>query len=247
MTQTRGLAIVIPARNEEEHIGPCLESLRASALFARRTLGERTPRLLVVVVIDGSDDRTSAIARAFSDVIVVEGVTSAQGNVGRARAAGVAVARDHFGDEPVAALWIANTDADSQVPLNWVARHIELADAGADVVLGTVRPNFDDLSRLQIHAWTQAHSDSQPAGRIYGANLGIRADVYGAAGGFAPIVEHEDVDLVNRARARGATVIETHDHEVLTSGRRIGRTPGGFAGYLRSQLSTPARSAYAEA
>ncbi|MFC6172012.1 glycosyltransferase [Subtercola frigoramans] len=243
----RGLAIVIPARNEEELIGPCLESLRASALFAHRTPGGCSPRLQVVVVIDGSVDRTSAIAGTFSDVTVVEMESSDRGNVGRARASGVVVALDHFREEPAHSVWIANTDADSQVPLNWVARHMELAELGADVVLGTVRPNFDDLSKAQIRAWTQTHSGSQPTGRIYGANLGIRADVYRAAGGFSPVTEHEDVDLVTRARACGASIIETRDHEVLTSGRRTGRTPGGFAGYLRSQLSMPSSSSYAEA
>ena len=33
-------------------------------------------------------------------------------------------------------LWLANTDADSVVPWNWLIHQVDLADAGADLVLG---------------------------------------------------------------------------------------------------------------
>ena len=75
-------------------------------------------------------------------------------------------------------------------------------------------------------------------GHVHGASLGIRADVYAAAGGFDAIAEHEDVDLVQRCRVLGANLHASASAEVLTSGRFIGRTPGGYAGYLRAQAET---------
>jgi hypothetical protein len=70
---------------------------------------------------------------------------------------------------------------------------------------------------------------------VHGASLGIRADLYLAAGGFETVTEHEDVSLVDRCRRLGGVVVASDDAEVLTSGRTIGRTPGGYAAYLRAQ------------
>jgi hypothetical protein len=50
------------------------------------------------------------------------------------------------------------------------------------------------------------------------------------------VTEHEDVDLVGRAVANGAEPVASDAHAVLTSGRLVGRTAGGYAGYLREQL-----------
>jgi hypothetical protein len=73
-------------------------------------------------------------------------------------------------------------------------------------------------------------------GHVHGANLGVRASVYRSAGGFADLAEHEDIDLVARCRALGATTVASARADVLTSGRQVGRTPGGYAGYLRTSL-----------
>jgi hypothetical protein len=43
------------------------------------------------------------------------------------------------------------------------------------------------------------------------------------------------VQLVDACRRLGATVVASDAAEVLTSGRFAGRTPGGYAGYLRDQ------------
>ncbi|WP_418276584.1 hypothetical protein ACNHYB_01350 [Isoptericola jiangsuensis] len=71
---------------------------------------------------------------------------------------------------------------------------------------------------------------------MHGANLGIRASVYRAAGGFAPIPEHEDVAIVAAARTLGARIVPDAAAEVLTSARLVGRTPGGYARHLREDL-----------
>lgn len=103
-------------------------------------------------------------------------------------------------------------------------------------MIGTVRPEFADLTPEQCELWLKTHTPGFPNGHVHGANLGVRADVYLAAGGFAPLAESEDNDLVDRLAGSGARLLAADSCEVLTSGRRFGRTPGGYAGYLRDQL-----------
>jgi len=133
-------------------------------------------------------------------------------------------------------VWLANTDADSVVPANWITEQVRLADHGADVLLGTVSPDFADLSPRQIEAWNLRHDPEVANGHVHGANLGLRASTYLDSGGFAPIGEHEDVDLVVRCATRGARVEASNLFDVTTSGRSIGRTAGGYARYLTTEL-----------
>jgi glycosyltransferase involved in cell wall biosynthesis len=226
------IVVVIPARDEGELIGRCLESVLAAeaAIRSRRN----APRVSIVVVADRCTDDTADVARGFEGVTVIE-IDAA--NVGAARATGVLLALESSGLLPDR-VWIASTDADSRVPRAWLTEQARLARAGADVVLGTVSPDLDDLDIAQARAWSAAHGRGASVGEVHGANLGVRADVYLAAGGFAPLAEHEDIDFVERCSAFGAAIVATGGCEVTTSGRQVGRTPGGFARYLRDDLMT---------
>jgi len=210
--------VVIPARDEEALIGPCLDSVIAAA----------TPTTRILVVADGCVDRTAEVARGRG----VEVLELTGRSVGAARRAGVAHALGN-------AEWIANTDADSVVPTDWISRQLEYAEEGADVVIGTVRPNFADLDDRRVRAWLARHIPGHANGHVHGANLGIRASAYLRAGGFGAEPEHEDVDLVARLTATGARIVATADIDVQTSGRLVGRTPGGYARHLRDDLITP--------
>ncbi|WP_411698527.1 glycosyltransferase [Conyzicola sp.] len=226
------VAVVIPARDESELIGRCLESVLVAKGAAES--GRHATRVSVVVVADRCTDDTASVARGFDGVTVIE-IDAA--NVGLARATGVMLALETSGLLP-SQVWIASTDADSSVPAAWLTEQTRLARAGADVVLGTVRPDLDDLSEAQALAWAAAHGRGASIGEVHGANLGVRADVYLAAGGFAQLAEHEDVDFVERCAALDAAIVATDGCEVITSGREVGRTPGGFARYLRDDLLT---------
>jgi glycosyltransferase involved in cell wall biosynthesis len=228
----RAVTVVIPARDEEELVGRCLASVERAA--ARARAGGLPVR--VILVADDCHDDTAAIARAAG----VEVIETAGGRVGAARARGVDAAITGWGGRD-AELWIACTDADSEVPPAWITSQLELADAGADVVVGTVRPELAGLSPEQVAAWRATRVPGQANGHVHGANLGMRADAYRTAGGFSAVTEHEDVDLVARMRTRGASVAASAAGEVLTSSRREGRTPGGYAGYLHVSLLERAR------
>ena len=69
---------------------------------------------------------------------------------------------------------------------------------------------------------------------VHGANLGLRASVWHAVGGFAPLTVGEDRDLSTRVVASGACALGVDDNHVVTSARRDGRAPGGFAALLES-------------
>ena len=215
----RRIGVVIPARDESATIAPCLRSVEVAA-------GRLGIPVSIVVVADGCLDDTADIARTFAGVEVLELESS---NVGTARAVGSRRALSLGAD------WLANTDADSVVPANWLEVQRAFADAGAAVVIGTVRPDFDDLTELQRAAWLAGHIPGRPNGHVHGANLGIRASAYVAAGGYHPLPEHEDVELVERLMRHGPSVA-SDAAEVVTSGRTFGRTPGGYARYLREEL-----------
>ncbi|GIG34702.1 glycosyltransferase [Cellulomonas pakistanensis] len=214
--------VVVPVHDEEELLAGCLTSVGVAAAAAGVPVD-------VLVALDDCRDGSAAVARAAG----VRTVAVRAGAVGAARAAGITAGLARHADDP-RALWLACTDADTVVPAHWLRGHRALADGGADVVVGTVRPDPRDLTPRQLAAWRATRVPGRPNGHVHGANLGVRADAYLRAGGFAGLVEHEDVDLVARLRADPAVVVRASDEvDVVTSGRLVGRTPGGYAGYLR--------------
>lgn len=230
MTHIREVAVVVPANNEEALIGECLTALRAAV---RRTRDLDDVRIRVIVVLDACADATAAVVARDQEVEVV---TVDFRNVGAARAAGVerALAMTTAAPEHI---WIANTDADSRVPEQWILTHLALAREGAAVVLGSIRPDPRDLSVEQYRAWEQRAAAERSGGsspvRIHGANLGVRADAYLAVGGFAPLAVGEDVELTRALRESGERVVVSDVSWVQTSARTTGRAPGGFAEYVR--------------
>lgn len=226
MTPT-AVAVVVPVHDEAELLDRCLAAICAAMAHARRT--HPTVVVATVVVLDACSDESELIAR--SHPVSVQRIDARR--VGTARRVGVDVALAELGDPPPPRTWISTTDGDSAVPPTWISHQLDLAAAGADVVLGTVQPDFADLTAEHAAHWTATHPRGRPAGNIHGANLGLRADVYAGAGGFSDLDEHEDVVLVRSAVAAGARVIATDEHEVVTSGRFVGRTPGGYAAFVR--------------
>ncbi|MFT4469407.1 glycosyltransferase [Arthrobacter sulfonylureivorans] len=227
----RHIAVVVPVHNEEQLLGRCLRRLQR-AMDALRT-GQPHCSVQLVVVLDRCTDQSAAIAEhaAHSDerIAVLAGDF---GSVGAARAAGVSAAleaADHYTAEKT---WLACTDADTLVPENWLTSFVRLADAGADAVAGTVEPDTASLAPGLLRAWRHNYAGQEPSTRVHGANLGVRASLYLAAGGFPALTEHEDVRLVEAIRSLGGVVLPAAHLQVTTSGRLQGRTPGGFAGYL---------------
>ena len=227
----RRVAVVIPAANEERRIGRCLAALAA----ARRHLCHRDATVAVrtVVVLDGCQDSTAVIAAGSREV---QTVAITAGSAGAARRAGASAALASAG--PPSELWLARTDADSQVPVNWLTGMLAEARLGAHLVLGTVMPGPDLEPRARAE-WLSRHHLRDGHPHVHGANLGIRADAYLSLGGWPPVVTGEDAELARRAARTGhLRIARTASIPVVTSVRQHGRAPRGFSSYLRDIATT---------
>jgi GT2 family glycosyltransferase len=132
---------------------------------------------------------------------------------------------------PAGECWVLNTDADSVVPPDWITAHLRLAERGAHAVAGDVRiAGWDDHDELIRSRYRQLVGGSRE--RIYGANLGLRGDVYLAVGGFGPLSTGEDQHLWDRVKLVGYQTVTTASARVVTSSRTRGRARGGLADLL---------------
>jgi Glycosyl transferase family 2 len=221
----RRMAVIVPAADEEEHIGDCLSAIRAAAADLYRGAG--IP-VRVILVLDRCLDRTAAIAGRSAGV---ELVTVSARNVGAARRAGAG--RALAGPGPASELWLASTDADSQVPVRWLTGMLAEARAGVQLVLGTVVPG-PGLCPAHRRDWAVRHQLRDGHPHVHGANLGIRGDAYLALGGWPALPTGEDAELARRARASGhLRIARTAAIPVVTSTRQTARAPHGFSSYLR--------------
>lgn len=230
--------VVVPARNEQELVGECLDSLAEAV----GVLGDsaRPCACTVVVVLDGCTDRTAQVvaARPWVRAVAVDlGLVGAVRRLGVDAAVSLLTARDTA--ERSTGLrrqrvWLAHTDADSRVPPHWLTRQLTFADTGVDLVLGSVQPDPADLSPQVRDRWASVHQLGEGHGAVHGANLGVRLSAYEQAGGFAGLAVHEDVDLAARVRQAGGRCLSTDLTRVRTSGRGHSRVSGGFADYLAS-------------
>jgi len=218
------VGVVVPAHDEEALLPACLAALRraASALHVPVHL---------LVVADRCGDRTAEVARAEGARVI-----SIQARkVGAARAAGITELLRLTSGSDLPAVWLATTDADTVVPPGWLRRQLEYAHAGWDVVLGTVSvTDWDGHPPHVPVAFTERYAFSGPHPHVHGANLGIRASAYRAAGGFRPLGTAEDHALLAAATKAGCPVVYAADITVETSGRRVARAPRGFSNLLRT-------------
>ncbi|MFD1715765.1 glycosyltransferase [Amnibacterium flavum] len=221
------VGVVMPVRNEAALLPRALDALAESMAQARESTGVE---LRLLVVDDASSDGSADIAAARAGV---ELLRSSARSVGAARALGAAALLDGRAPERV---WIASTDGDSAVPANWVLTHLRFAAAGAEALRGSIRPDPADLTLEQLDLWGRLNPPSESHPHIHGCNLGVRGDRYLQAGGFGGEEADEDVRLVIRLTAIGARVLSTDSAPVLTSARTHGRTPDGFARYVRTAL-----------
>jgi glycosyltransferase involved in cell wall biosynthesis len=220
---------VVPAHNEKQLLPACLRSILAAAVAV-------PVPVRVVVALDRCTDRTAEIAASFG--AAVETVAVPVPGVGAARATGVELLLESWtgatgGAAGPDGLWIANTDADTSVPADWLARQLQHAEDGAEAVIGTVRVLDWSEQPATVAAQFQARYRPQPGHRhIHGANLSFSAAAYLAAGGFTQVQCDEDTDLICRLQAGGSALVWAADLPVVTSARKAGRAPAGFAAYL---------------
>lgn len=226
------IGVVIPARNEQERVDGCLAAVTASAARLRRRPGGAQVPVRIVVVLDDCRDGTAERVARWPGVCPV---VCTAGRVGAARSVGIEQVLARFARDglPEAAIWIANTDADSTVPAGWLGLQAAAARRGAAMLLGTVRPDPAELDREIRQRWFRRHRLGDGHPHVHGANLGVRADWYRRVGGFPLVARQEDVALAGAVAAAGGRIDRTGAGPVQTSARLSGRAPGGMADYLR--------------
>lgn len=222
------ISVLIPARNEEHLLPRCLFSIQQ----ARRNLPV-TVTSDVIVVSDCSQDRTRKVAE---DILKESGLVleTTSGIVGSARAMAATAAVERYRG-PLDRCWLANTDADCEVPKDWLVNHLNVAERGLKAVAGIIdvdsfvehRQCVEERFRL---TYLVRADGSHP--HVHGANLGVRADAYLAVGGWSHMPSAEDHDLWSRLDHEGHMRVSDATLKVITSGRRIGRAPSGFAEVL---------------
>ncbi|MGR3496037.1 glycosyltransferase [Citreimonas sp.] len=240
-------AVIVPACNEAERIGACLDALAAQ---------DGLRDCAVTVCVNNTGDATAEIvrdsARRHRLALTLAEVQLPRGGVGRARRLGHLLAMRH---SPMASA-LLSTDADCVAAPGWMSamRH---ALRGNAAVLGRIE-GLDDLPpplmaavcdagrtedsymRLSLEfARLVSDPGATPLGlnTAGGANLGIRRDVYRAVGGFRALPSREDRELVDRIVAAGHRSIRSDEALVRASMRPDGRAPGGMADKIRDRLA----------
>lgn len=185
--RTPAVSVVISAKNAEATIGRTLDALAA----------QRVEEPYEVIVIDnGSTDRTAEIAQAAPGPVTVVSQEDT-GGPGPARNNGVAMARAEI---------IAITDADCFPEPDWLQQGL-WAMRDADLVQGRVvcDPDFDR------GPWDRTIEVETMYGLFETANIFVRRDLFQRIGGFErciePILGHpfgEDTWFGWRAQRSGA-------------------------------------------
>lgn len=197
------VSVIVPARNEEACLGACLQSL----------IAQTGVTFEIIVVDDGSTDRTRAIAESFPGVKVIEPGPLPAGWTGKNNAV-AAGAKQATGN------WLLFTDADTVHQPGSLARAVaEVKEHGADLLSYSPEQEvhgfwekaimpviFAELARKYPPSRVSDFSTKMAAAN--GQYLLISRSVYDAVGGHAAIAHSllEDVALARAVRESGRRI-----------------------------------------
>jgi Glycosyl transferase family 2 len=241
--------VVIPIHNEEALAAAALASLDMAMRHADGPLVS----VGVAVVLDACQDGSKAVVAEWRRRCLeddgdrhIQILETQVGNVGYARGMGCAALLREWAAVPLETIWLATTDADSEVPASWITAQLGAKAEKCDLWAGGVGVHdWTDRQEGTAEAWhRQNEAEHSP---IHGANFGIAASLYLQAGGFDELSTGEDRALFERALALGAKVERDPSVLVMTSARREARAPHGFAHALASIELAIAASALAPA
>lgn len=205
MMALSSVSVIIPVLNGGSFLDNCLRSIKAQTFEGS---------VEIVVINDGSTDQTSAVAKSFAGVRLVE-----QENRGRAAARNRGVASSS-GEV------IAFTDADCIPDRAWLEKLIFCLakDNKRGIVSGSItRPLAANLwQKLDHQAWAHSIGPDAPRGKtLFGstANMCLLRTVFDKVGGFDERLKgSEDSDLAFRVHKAGyenyfePEAIVLHDH-----------------------------------
>jgi len=208
--EIRCVQIIVPARNEQDSIGRCLESL----------VSQQGLDFAITVVDDGSTDRTRAIVESFSSVTVISSSEPAAGVTGKCNALISAVA--HITGKDAAAKnahgdWLLFTDADTfHYPGSLAAAVAEAEARGVDLLSYSPEQEAVTWSERTLmpvvfaelmgsYPPERTNDPADPAVAANGQYILVRRSVYEALGGHAAVAGCviEDVELARLFKSTG--------------------------------------------
>ncbi len=208
------LSFVIPAYNEEDLIGKCLDSILKQA-------ADRPEEIEIIVVNNASTDRTREIVMSFSGVQVVDEPKKGLVN---ARHAGFLASSGDL---------IANIDADTILTPGWIDKVLKAFSDNPNLVALSGPQIFYDLSRA-FNLWVRLFYGVgfasylmnrfvfRVGSMLQGGNFVVKQSALQKIGGYNPKFDFwgEDSDLARRLHPIG-DVKFTFDLPIYASGRRI--------------------------
>jgi glycosyltransferase involved in cell wall biosynthesis len=199
------LTVVVPARNEADCLGACLESLvsQSEEIFM---LGRDWE---LVVVNDGSTDGTAQVARRFAGVMLIDAGKLERGWTGKANAIWTAAKKAR-------GRWLLFTDADTVHEPGDLRRAIHEAErhkvgvlsySPRQLVSGLAQRALMPLVFCELALAYPPAKVSDPNQRIAAANgqfLLVEREAYRRLGGHASVADKvlEDVELAFMAKRR---------------------------------------------
>lgn len=249
--------VAIPVYNEVDRIEDCLKALGTQEGLGASGLG-------VLLFLNNCTDGTAHVVASLRPSLpiplrVVER-TFAEANAGWARREAMEAAAGWLEESDPFDGVILTTDADSRVPVDWVARNLAAITAGVDAVAGRIALDEADAARLPdaLHArgalegayetlLTECEARIDPIPHdpwprhwtTSGATLAVRLVTYRQVGGMPPLAVGEDKAFVSSLLSSDARVRHDPDVLVVTSGRLDGRAPGGAADTMKLRCEVP--------
>lgn len=212
MTTRPTVSVIVPARNEEACLGPCLKSL----------VGQTGVSFEIIVVDDHSTDRTREIALSFPGVRVIEAGPLPQGWTGKNNAV-TAGARE------AKAEWLLFTDADTVHLPGSLARALDEAKQKAAALLSyspeqivesvwekAVMPViFADLAAK--YRPSDVSDPNSPAAAANGQYILITREAYDTVGGHAAMAGSllEDVALARAVKQSGRKIFFRYGGDIV--------------------------------
>jgi glycosyltransferase involved in cell wall biosynthesis len=199
------LTVIVPARNEEECLGACLQSLVSQS----EEVFELGRHWELIVVDDQSTDRTAEISRSFPGVTLLAAAKLEKGWTGKNNAIWTAArkARGH---------WLLFTDADTvhepgnlHRAMHEAVRHKAgvLSYSPRQIVSGLAQRTLMPLVFSELALAYPPAKVSDPNQRVAAANgqfLLVEREAYRRLGGHAAVADKvlEDVELAFLAKRR---------------------------------------------
>lgn len=246
------MEIIIPAKDEEEHISPTLKNL--AKLYQEFSQTNTEVNLEVLILCHNCSDLTFLKCKEFSgqhptfplQILVLN--DQKINTVGAARRILMNIAAARLSTHNSL---IITTDADTVPEKKWLFQLEKYINSDTDMICGFIKSNSTSLQGQALHYLRAKDeylklktrlecllfpNENDPWPRHsyhWGPNLAIKKYAYQAIGGIRPLHFLEDVDLYKRVIAEGFSTRHCLKTRVTTSVRINSRCSEGFGAELK--------------